>query len=65
MKRFLIILAALTFLASSCGNSGGFLIAKDGKTADIIIDPNDWNSVRRAALDLGDDVKKVSRDTVL
>ncbi|MBQ3658340.1 MAG: glycosyl hydrolase 115 family protein [Bacteroidales bacterium] len=60
MKRLFIILATLTFLASSCGNNGGFHIAKDGKTACIVIDQNDWKGVIRAAQDLGDDVKKVS-----
>ena len=60
MKRFFIVFAALTILIS-CGKNGStFIIAKDGKTADIIIDYNDWKGVIRAANDLGDDVKKVS-----
>ena len=60
MKRLLIFIAAL-FTIASCGKSGGnFTIARDGKTADIIIDYDDWKGVVRAANDLGDDVKKVS-----
>ena len=37
-----------------------FCIAKDGKTATIIVDKNDWKGVIRAANDLGDDVRKVT-----
>ena len=36
-----------------------FCIAKDGKTATIVVDENDWKGVIRAAKDLGDDVRKV------
>ena len=39
--------------------NSGFAIAKDGKTATIIVDENDWKGVIRAANDLGDDVRKV------
>ena len=61
MRYIPILLAALTIL-SSCGNNNGgeFIIAKDGKTAEIIVDQDDWKGVIRAANDLGDDVKKVS-----
>ena len=37
-----------------------FCIAKDGKTATIVVDENDWKGVIRAANDLGDDVRKVT-----
>ncbi len=37
-----------------------FCIAKDGKTASIFIDGDDWQGVIRAANDLGDDVRKVT-----
>ena len=37
-----------------------FCIAKDGKTAQIVVDGNDWKGVIRAANDLGDDVRKVT-----
>ncbi|MBR5697482.1 MAG: glycosyl hydrolase 115 family protein [Prevotella sp.] len=37
-----------------------FCIAKDGKTATIVVDDNDWKGVIRAAKDLSDDVRKVT-----
>ena len=37
-----------------------FCIAKDGKTATIVVDEQDWKGVIRAANDLGDDVRKVT-----
>ena len=37
-----------------------FCIAKDGKTATIIVDEQDWKGVIRASKDLGDDVRKVT-----
>ena len=37
-----------------------FCIAKDGRTATIVVDANDWAGVVRAANDLGDDVRKVT-----
>lgn len=40
-----------------------FCIAKDEKTATIIVDDNDWLGVIRAARDLGDDVRKVTGKT--
>jgi hypothetical protein len=42
------------------GSSTGFRIATKGKTAQIIVDPEDWKGVIRAANDLGDDVRKVT-----
>ena len=37
-----------------------FCIAKDGKTATILVDENDWKGVIRAARNLGDDIRKVT-----
>ncbi len=37
-----------------------FCIAREGKTASIILDADDWKGVIRAARDLGDDVRKVT-----
>ena len=37
-----------------------FCIAKDVKTATIVVDDNDWKGVIRAAKDLSDDVRKVT-----
>lgn len=37
-----------------------FCIAKDGKTAQIVVDNNDWKGVIRAANNLGDDIRKVT-----
>ena len=37
-----------------------FCIAREGKTATIILDAADWKGVIRAARDLGDDVRKVT-----
>ena len=37
-----------------------FCIAKDGKTATIVVDIDDWKGVIRAARDLSDDVRKVT-----
>ena len=39
--------------------NSGFCIAKDGKTASIVVDEQDWKGVVRAANDLSDDVRKV------
>lgn len=37
-----------------------FCIAKEGKSATILVDEDDWKGVIRAANDLGDDVRKVT-----
>ena len=49
-------LSALTVVAQT----EQFCIAKDGKTAPIFVDGDDWQGVIRAAKDLGDDVRKVT-----
>ena len=52
------IFVLLTVLTVSAQDK--FCIAKDGKTATIIVDKNDWKGVIRAANDLGDDIRKVT-----
>jgi hypothetical protein len=41
-------------------SGANFPIATNGKTAQIIVDPEDWKGVIRAAKDLGDDIRKVT-----
>jgi hypothetical protein len=59
MKRFIIfalmLSATMTMIAQN-----KFCIAKDGKTATIVVDEQDWKGVIRAANDLSDDVRKVT-----
>jgi len=45
---------------NALAQTGNFCIAKDGKTATIVVDESDWKGVIRAAKDLGDDVRKVT-----
>ena len=40
--------------------TSNFCIAKDGKTASVIVDVDDWKGVIRAARNLSDDVRKVT-----
>ena len=47
-------------MAMNAMAQGDFCIAKDGKTAAIVVDGQDWKGVIRAANDLGDDVRKVA-----
>ena len=56
MVGFVLLLMAMNAMAQS----KTFCIAKDGKTATIVVDEQDWKGVVRAANDLGDDVKKVT-----
>ena len=59
MRRYIWgFLLLLTAIAASAQEK--FCIAKEGKTATIIVDKNDWKGVIRAANDLGDDVRKVT-----
>ena len=61
MKRILIFALILwaTMTATAMAEPEKFCIAKDGKTATIVVDEQDWKGVIRAANDLGDDVRKV------
>ena len=65
MKRILMIMACMVSMAVSAQlvQSHRFCIAKDGNSANIIVDQKDWTSVIRAARDLSDDIRKVSGTT--
>lgn len=52
---FAMILSSMMMIA----HAENFCIARNGQTATIIVDGNDWTGVIRAARDLGDDVRKV------
>ena len=58
MKRIILICMAVCSLITA--NAQDFCIAKDGKTATIVVDIDDWKGVIRAARDLSDDVRKVT-----
>ena len=60
MNKLSIITVLLCAWLSVSAQSENFCIAKNGKTATIIIDENDWKGVFRAAKDLGDDVRQVT-----
>ena len=53
----------LFVMAKHVTAQNSFCIAKDGKTATIVVDENDWKGVIRAANDLADDVRKVCGTT--
>ncbi len=53
-------MAWLIMTMNAMAQNESFCIAKDGKTATIVVDENDWKGVVRAACDLGDDVRKVT-----
>lgn len=59
MRRILVIIL-LTITIGALAQNKRFCIAKDGHTADIVVDMQDWEGVIRAAQDLGDDVRKVT-----
>ena len=54
--------AALTTdnFVSEQGEAGSFCVVANGGAADIFTDANDWPGVRRAAMDLQADIKRVS-----
>ena len=60
MKRVWIIIFAVCITMNVMAQKEKFCIARDGKTATIIVDVDDWKGVIRAAHDLGDDVRKVT-----
>ena len=60
MKQILIALVVCFGLTSAMANGERFCIAEKRNAAQILVDANDWQSVVRAANDLGDDVRKVS-----
>ena len=59
MRHILTIILALSML-TGMAQTERFCIAKDGKTATIIVDVDDWKGVVRAARNLSDDVRKVT-----
>lgn len=61
MRKILTVsLLQLVIATSVMAQSKTFCIAKDGKTAAIVVDEQDWKGVIRAANDLSDDVRKVT-----
>ena len=59
VKRILMTSALLLAAMISMAGNKEFCIFKDGKSAVIVVDGQDWKGVIRAAGDLGDDVRKV------
>ena len=63
MKHLSVLFSIVTMmLCSSCIDKDNFCIADKSRTADIVLDGNDWQGVIRAAEDLGDDIRKVTGD---
>ena len=61
MRKILTVsLLMLVMSMSVMAQSKTFCIAKDRKTAAIVVDEHDWKGVVRAANDLSDDVRKVT-----
>jgi hypothetical protein len=60
MLRTIAYAIATLMVQVATAQTARFCIAKDGQTATIVVDKDDWKSVLRAANDLGDDVKKVT-----
>ncbi len=60
MKKLIVTAMMLYATMMVFAQSERFCIAKDGVTAQIIVDEKDWKGVLRAADDLGDDVRKVT-----
>ena len=56
-KRFLFPLLMLCW--SMMSSAADFCIARNGQTATIVVDGNDWTGVVRAAHDLADDIGRV------
>ena len=60
MKRIVCFFVLLIVWTSIKAEAERFCLAKDGKTATIVVDADDWKGVIRAARDLSDDVRKVT-----
>ena len=60
MKKIALLFVLMCGMMTATAQANRFCIAKDGKTAQIVADENDWKGVLRAANDLGDDIRKVS-----
>ena len=59
MRRLALITLVLFVTMTTLAHEQ-FCIAKDGTTATIVVDGNDWKGVIRAANDLSDDIRKVT-----
>ena len=55
MRKILIIALMMCLFLEGWAQTNRFCIAKDGKTASVIIDVDDWKGVIRAARNLSDD----------
>ena len=60
LKRLSFIVVLLFVWTCIKAETERFCLAKEGKTATIMVDADDWKGVIRAARDLGDDVRKVT-----
>lgn len=60
MKKIVMIFLFVCAWIGAMAQTERFCIAREGKTASIILDADDWKGVIRAARDLGDDVRKVT-----
>ena len=60
MKQKILLFMACFCLTTVMAANQRFRIAEQGKTAQIIVDGQDWKGVIRAAQDLSNDVMKVS-----
>ena len=60
MRRIIIVTLIVCSLLDGWAQKNSFCIAKDSKTASIIVDADDWKGVIRAARNLSDDVRKVT-----
>jgi hypothetical protein len=60
MRKYLGVVMLLMVTLFATAHDERFCIAKDGKTAAIVVDEQDWKGVIRAANDLSDDVRKVT-----
>jgi hypothetical protein len=60
MKKIVMISLFVCAWIGAMAQTERFCIAREGKTASIILDADDWKGVIRAARDLGDDVRKVT-----
>ena len=60
MVRTIACAIAALIVQVATAQTARFCMAKDGKTATIVVDKNDWQSVLKATHDLSDDVRKVT-----
>ena len=60
MVRTIACAIAALIVQVATAQTARFCMAKEGKTATIVVDKNDWQSVLKAAHDLSDDVRKVT-----